>query len=147
LGYYFIFELHKYHVKKEIQANSNKISPALTIIKIMDAESDHEFQWVEKKEIRYKGLLFDVIKEQHRGRMTIFYCIHDKKEENLLATMNSVNKNKFLLSLWDHVIKIAITPFDMALTNTTPEEVVFPQLLVALHSVPVVTWSPPPEHS
>jgi len=130
-----------------MQTKLNKGSSGFAILKIIDAESDHEFQWVEKKEIRYKGFLYDVIKELQSGRMTIFYCIHDKKEETLLATMNSVNKNKFLLSLWDHVIKIAFPPFDMALTNTSPEKVVFPQISVPLHSVFTGTWSPPPEFS
>jgi hypothetical protein len=145
MGYYFIFELHKYHVKKEIQANSNKISRALRILKIRDAESDHEFQRVENKEIRYQGFLFDVIKEVRNGKTTIFYCIHDTKEENLLATMNSVNKNKFLLSLFDHIIKIAIPPFTIALTNSLSRKVIFPQISSLLPSVLLGTWSPPPE--
>ena len=145
LGYYFIFELYKYHVKKEIQAQATMDCLVLTILKIADASHDPAFQRVEKKEIRYRGYLYDVIKEVQVGRMTIFYCIHDKKEEILLATMNSVNKSKFLLSLWQHMITIAIPPFDISLTDTFPVNVLFPQISVPLQSVLMGTWSPPPE--
>jgi hypothetical protein len=147
MGYYFIFELHKYNINKEMQTRTHKGSTALTILKISDTEIDREFQRVEKKEIRYKGLLYDVIKEVPGGRTTIFYCIHDKKEENLLAVMNTVNKNKFLLSLWDHVIKIAIPHLEMPLANPYAAKIIFPRITVLLGSVHLTKWSPPPELS
>jgi len=147
LGYYFIFELYKYHVKKEMQTRTSMASLALTILKISDVKDDHGFQRIENKEIRYKGSLYDVIKEVQLGRTTIFYCIHDKKEEILLATMNSVNKSKFLLSLWQHLITIAIPPYDNSLTETFPVSVLFPQISVPLYSVHIGTWTPPPEFS
>jgi hypothetical protein len=145
LGYYFIFELFKYNVKKEMQTRTNIGSLELTILKITDVKDDPGFQRVEKKEIRYKGSLYDVIKELQSGRTTIFYCIHDKKEEILLATMNSVNKSKFLLSLRQHLITIAIPPFDVALSNPFYVKIKFPHISVTLHSVLTGTWSPPPE--
>ena len=145
LGYYFVFELYKFNVKKEMQKRTNIGSVALTILKISDIKADSEFQRVEKKEIRYKGSLYDVIKEVQSGRATIFYCIHDKKEEILLATMNSVNKSKFLLSLWQHLITIAIPPFDNSSTDTFAVNVLFPLISVPLPSVLLRTWSPPPE--
>lgn len=129
----------------QIQANMG--STALTILKIADAKYDREFQRVEKKEIRYKGFLYDVIKEVQIGRTTIFYCIHDKEEENLLAAMKTVNKNKFLLSLWDHLIKIAIPHYEMTLTHTYSAKVIFPRISVSLHSVLITKWIPPPELS
>jgi hypothetical protein len=146
-GYYFIFELHKHRVKKEIQARINKESLVLTVLKISDAEHDPLFQRVEEKEIRYKGSLYDVIKEINTDRVTIFYCIHDKKEENLMAAMKTVNKSMFLLSLWDHVIKIAIPPSDNSMTDRSPLTLVFPQISFPLPSFFIGTWSPPPELS
>jgi hypothetical protein len=147
LGYYFIFEVQKYHVKKEMQARVQKGSTVLTILRVMDPENNPDFQRVEKMEIRYKGSLYDVIKEVQKGRTTIFYCIHDKKEENLLAIMKTVNKDNFLLSIWDHVIKIAVPPFPVALSNPFPIKVIFPQISVTLPSALISTWSPPPEYS
>ena len=134
LGYYFIFEVQKYHVKKEMQARIHKGSTVLTILQVMDPENNPDFQRIEKMEIRYKGFLYDVIKEVQKGRTTIFYCIHDKKEENLLAAMKTVNKDNFLLSIWDHVIKIAVPPFHIALSNPFPVKVIFPQISVPLPS-------------
>jgi hypothetical protein len=147
MGYYFVFELHKYRVKKEMQTLADKCAVALTILKIADAEYDREFQRIDKKEIRYKGALYDVIKEIQTGGTTIFYCIHDKKEENLLAAMKTVNSNMLLLSLWDHVIKIAIPPSDNFLTDRSPVKLFFPQISFPLPSFLLATWSPPPELS
>jgi hypothetical protein len=145
LGYYFIFEIFKYHAKKEIQNAALSGSASLTIFRIVDLLHDPQFQRVESKEIRYKGSLYDVIKEVQSGRSTILYCIHDKKEEDLLAAMNAVNKNKFLLSLWQHLIKIAIPPIDMTLSNPFSVKVVFPQTTVSLRFTAASKWSPPPE--
>lgn len=134
-------------MKKELQSTAHSGSASPTILKIVDLLQDHQFQRVERNEIRYKGSLYDVIKEVQSGRTTIFYCIHDKKEEELLATMNAVNKNKFLLSLWQHLIKIAITPIDITLTTPFSVNLLFPQITIALHSVIANKWSPPPELS
>ena len=145
LGYYFIFECYKRHVRKEIQARANKNTVPLTILRIADIGFDREFQRIEKKEIRYKGSLYDVIREVQSGRTTIFYCIHDKKEEALLAAMNAVNKNKFLLSLWQHLIKIAIPPIEVDCANPIAIQVIFPQITVKLPSVIESKLNPPPE--
>jgi len=130
-----------------MQAKAVKGSTALTILKITDIKTNREFQRVEKKEIRYKGSLYDVIKEVQSDRTTIFYCIHDKKEEILLATMNSVNKSKFLLSLWQHFTTIVIPLFNTVLTTTFSERILFPHISFPLCSVLLDTWSPPPEIS
>ena len=145
IGYYFIFEIYKYRVKKEIQNAIHPGSVSVTILKIVDIQQDPQFQRVEKKEFRYKGALYDVIKEVRSGRTTIFYCIHDKKEEDLLATMNTVNKNKFLLSLWQHLIKIAYLSDNLAFKQPFPVEILFPTFSVPLTSVLIKTFSPPPE--
>ena len=146
-GYYFIFELHKYQVKKKIQVHADKSSAALTVIKVSGTEDDPCFQRIEKKEIRFNGSLYDVIKEVRSGETTIFYCIPDKKEENLLSVMKTINKNKFLLSLWDHVIKIAIHHPALPLADPSVSKLLFPRISVSLRSVLLTKWSPPPEVS
>jgi hypothetical protein len=146
-GYFFIFELHKLRVKNKIQSGTKTGSKGLTILQITDIEHNVDFQRVEKGEIRYKGSLYDVINEMQSGMTTIFYCIHDQKEENLLAAMKTVNNNKFLLSLWDHVIKIAIPHLEMVSSSPYSAEVIFPLISVSLHSVLLTKWSPPPERS
>ena len=145
IGYYFIFEIYKYRVKKEIQNAMHPGSVSVTILKIVDIQQDPQFQRVEKKEFRYKGALYDVIKEVRTGRTTIFYCIHDKKEEDLLSAMNALNKNKFLLSLWQHLIKIAIPPIEVDCANPIAIQVIIPQITVKLPSVIESKLNPPPE--
>jgi hypothetical protein len=147
MGYYFIFEIMKSHIRKEMQTRANLGSTSLTIIKISDLKNNNEFQRVEKKEIKYKGLLYDVIKEVQTGEGAIFYCIHDNKEENLLMAMKTVNGNKFLVSLWDHLIKIAIPLSDFPMTNTLFSKMIFPRISVSLRSVFLAKWGPPPENT
>ena len=130
-----------------MQTQSGKSPGTMTILQIADILNNSEFQRVEKKEIRYQGLLYDVIREVQNRKTTIFYCIHDKKEENLLGIMKTVNKNKFLLSLWDHIIKIAIPPFEMPASGPSALKVIFRQSSVSLHSALLAIWSPPPELS
>jgi len=145
LGYYFIFQIFKYKVRKEIEHVSYSGSASFTVLQILNPSLDPDFKRIERKEFRYRGSLYDIIKEERSGDMTIFYCIHDKKEENLLAAMNAVNKNKFLLSLWQHLIKIAIPPVEVLCANPIVFLVIFPEITVKLPSVIVSKLNPPPE--
>ena len=130
-----------------MRQSSHEGNTSLTVIKIFDPSGDPDFKRVERKEFRYKGALYDVIREVKSGRVTIFYCIPDKKEEDLLAAMNRVNKNKFLLSLWQHVVKIAWSTPDFDFTDSYPVDILFPKISVPLHSAFQQIWSPPPERS
>ena len=147
LGYYFIFEIYKLKVKQEMRRSTHHGSTSLAVLKIIDPSSDPDFKRVERKEFRYKGSLYDVIREVKSGPVTIFYCIPDKKEEDLLAAMNRVNKSKFLLSLWQHLITVAWSSPGLAFTDTHPVDIIFPAMSVPLHSALMQNWSPPPERS
>ena len=52
------------------------------------------FQRINKKEIRYKGKMYDIVKEEKQTDKIIFYCIHDEKEDKLEKDFTkTVNKN------------------------------------------------------
>ncbi|MBI5540477.1 MAG: hypothetical protein HY951_10500 [Bacteroidia bacterium] len=52
------------------------------------------FQRINKKEIKYEGKMYDIVKEEKRTDKIIFYCINDKKEDKLEKEFaKTVNKN------------------------------------------------------
>lgn len=52
------------------------------------------FQRINKKEIKYEGKMYDIVKEEKQTDKIIFYCIHDKKEDKLEKEFaKTVNKN------------------------------------------------------
>jgi hypothetical protein len=52
-------------------------------------ESVHKLKWVEKnKEFRFDGKLYDFVKIKHQADTDYVYCINDKQEEQLIASLN-----------------------------------------------------------
>jgi hypothetical protein len=147
LGYYLLFELHKYEIKKEMQAMIQKHPSKMTILTIADVENNQEFHRIDKKEFRYKGAMYDIVREIKTGQTTVFICIHDAKESELLAGLKRETQNKIHLVRWDHLIMIflpvpTIKPISFELTD-----LIFPNINFTLTSPFLGTWSPPPEFS
>lgn len=145
MGYYIVFELNKYLVKKEMQSvlRSNK-EPLLVLI-ISDPDSDPDFTRPDKREIIYQGKLYDVVKEVVTGKKTSFYCKHDTREEMLIAGFKRMVKSKFNQHLLDHVIKIALTRPSLNLQQLLLQKVSYPNLSILLTSYHFAPISPPPE--
>jgi len=145
MGYYFLFEVNKMLVKKEMKAMIKQNHRKVTIIKIPDAETNPDLFRVEKQEIVFKGNLYDIVKEMKKGRITTFYCIFDFKEQNLIAGFKKVCHNKFSQTLLDHLIKIALPVYreNPVLTNSSP------MIFYTKNIVPIPSFqippTPPPE--
>jgi len=145
MGYYFLFELNKLLVKKEMKAFIRQNPRKVTVLKIPDAETNPDLYRVEKREIIFKGNLYDVIREVRKGRITTFYCIFDFKEQNLIAGFKKVFHNKFSQTLLDHLIKIALPIFEEIDADSFGSEVTF----ASLKTVPISSFQrphiPPPK--
>jgi hypothetical protein len=46
--------------------------------------------WIEDKEIKWQGKMFDVARVERQDNIVIVYCIHDKDEDNLLSFIGAV---------------------------------------------------------
>jgi len=145
IGYYLLFEVRKYVVKKEIQTAIQHHSSKMVILKIDHPEKDREFQWIDKKEFRYKGAMYDIVREKTTGHTTVFVCIHDVKETGLYAGLKRETKNKDHLALWDHHVMIFLSIPAIELNITQCSELMFPKLEISFNSPTLGTWSPPPE--
>ena len=143
--YYLVFEVMKNRIRREMQEKMEKGGSPLVILELRTEGIGSEYQRVDKKEIRYQGRMYDVIKEVRTGGITIFYCIHDKKEENLLATMKTMGTSKVLHLLWEQVIKIAIPQFTVPSPVINHSEISYPSICISFYSAPLSSDVPPPE--
>ena len=49
-----------------------------------------DFKRMDKREIRYKGEMYDILKEEVRGDETWYTCIHDVKESGLFKQLDEL---------------------------------------------------------
>ncbi len=117
----------------------------MIILKVENAEHNRDLSRTDKREIEYKGLLYDVVREIAHGPNRVFICLHDQKEEGLKAGLKKAIVHKLHLSLWDHVIKVTFPAIQDTQDKTPTAVLTFSRLAVPLYSLPLPSWSPPPE--
>jgi len=144
-GYYFLYEVNKLLVRKEMEALMERNPTRLIVLKIFEPGRDPDFCRVDKHEIRYDGNLYDVLKETTKGRISFFYCIHDQKEQDLLTGFNKVSLEKLSQTLSDHLIKIALPVFSEDHNNSIAKKITFLFLKVDTTTCPLLPLTPPPE--
>lgn len=146
MGYYLIFEIKKSILKKEMRSVIRNGARNYIVIKVFNVGCNKDFHRVEKNEILYKGNLYDVISETRSGASSIFYCIHDAKEEFLLVGFKKICKNSQVVSLYENLIKVALPKMifsEFCQTLFTLHK--FPQYLISLNSRVILPLNPPPE--
>ena len=87
MGYFFIFKCNQYHIKKGMlsEISIGIFQPDIVILKILHPEKERQFLRIENNEFTYCGRLYDIVVERKSGDTTLFYCLHDKKEETLVS--------------------------------------------------------------
>ena len=97
-GFVFYFLIERENAKEEafekiISLKSKEKIEILSISKSVINEG-RVFQRINKKEIKYEGKMYDIVKEEKQTDRIIFYCIHDEKEDKLEKDFaGTVNKN------------------------------------------------------
>ena len=145
MGYYIVFELNKYLVKKEMQSFLRSNKDPLIVLKISDPATNPDFSRPDAWEIIYQGKLYDVVREVKTGKTSCFYCQHDTLEEMLIAGFKRMVKSKFNQHLLDHVIKIALTRPSLTLHQLVLQKISYPNLSITFTSHHPAPFSPPPE--
>ena len=147
VGYYLLFEWNKQIIKIEVQKNIQEQTSRLTVLKINDVENNKEFQRVDRKEFRYKGALYDILREIKTGKTTLFICFHDKKETALFAGLKRVNQNKVHFIPLEQMNLLFFIQKHNDFKALLTGQLLFPRIHVLLKSSMLPTWSPPPEIS
>jgi hypothetical protein len=105
-GYIFLYFGMQNFIKKEIRnyISNNAILSELEQIIVPIyylTSSTSDFQLLEEDEFKYQGKMYDVVKTENNGSYITFYCINDKKEEEL---NNNIVKD-FSNNIKDIIIK------------------------------------------
>jgi hypothetical protein len=147
MGYFFIFELNKLMIKREIIRHIQKDTSAFIVLMVANVDDNPDFRRTDDHEIEFRGNLYDVILEKCNQGTTTFYCLHDTNEENLLAGFSRIYKNKLILALLDHLVRPAVTQPCVMTKPVTSEAYAYPFLISHLRSVNLSILTPPPKHS
>ena len=99
-GYWGIFLTLKNNIKKDIRnLISTKVPDEKLCLVVLSLKSYYdkssEIKWIEQnKEFRYKNSMYDVVRIKVKNNNIYFYCINDKKEAELFASLYQfVEKN------------------------------------------------------
>ena len=146
-GYYFLFEVKKFMAGKEMQSIMKRHQDKLTVLTFADVAGDKEFQRIHKKEFRFKGEMYDIVREIKTAHKTVFICLHDAKESKLITGLKKMNQHKLHLVLWEQFTMIFLRLPSIELNPVYTGSLTFPRIEVSLSSSVLPTWSPPPECS
>jgi hypothetical protein len=130
-----------------MRARISQSATEMICLKVAGGDHNPSLQRMDKREIRFNGQMYDVVREIDKGDVKLFFCIPDTKEDQLYAGLKRINHNKQRLNLWDHMVKIALPENVMNLQHISSESISFPHIQISLYSALVPTWSPPPERS
>jgi hypothetical protein len=95
-GYYLWFSILQNTIQNEIEKEieDGSKSEDLTLI-VVPAEKDQEICWIKpKREFRYKGEMYDVVKIKNLPGKKYYYCLSDNKEKQLIAGFNKTHNTK-----------------------------------------------------
>lgn len=93
-GHLLVFKVQQSQVRREIKQQikagvAEKDLVLLKIPKAFEENSNSVFQRIHSKEFRYKGNMYDIIRQRDHGDTTWYYCIADVKESGLFASLES----------------------------------------------------------
>jgi hypothetical protein len=96
-GQLFVFKIQQYEIRQEIkeQIKAGVPEAELVLLKIPKAleEIPHPaFQRIHKREFRYDGKMYDIVRQIAHGDTTWYYCLCDEKETQLLANLDELVK-------------------------------------------------------
>ena len=90
VGFYVGFLIEQHKTKKLIKKQAISKIPLNLLVRI---EQNQSIEWEdEQKEFYLNGFLYDVVKCKMENGKTVFYCINDENEEQLLLFIHLVVK-------------------------------------------------------
>ena len=146
-GYYIVYELNRYLIRKEIFSNLNHgyFSNSLSLITVYNPEADPAFKRMDDREIEYRGNMYDVLKETRTGKTVQFVCIHDKKEDLLISGMKTMHQKKQLVNILQHLVSIALPVISEKDSYQEFQQIFYPLMTERIIKLSAVPISPPPE--
>ena len=150
MGYYIVFELNRYRIRKEIFSllDHGYLDHDLIKLTIYDPTADPGFKRIEKREIQYRNKMYDVAREVHKGKYISFFCINDKQEEKLINGLKSANQRKKNTdTLLRYLTNEAIPSHHVQSPLPVFKRYSFPEKSNKYHDPERSVCSPPPEET
>jgi len=148
-GYYIVYEFNRYLIHREVKnlLSHGCFDRELSVFSVYNPHADPAFRSVDDQEIVYRGNLYDVVREVHKGKTVTFYCMHDKKEEALIAGMKRMHQNKKAQNLLQHLVTIALPVTTSRPHLQETKNIIYPLLSENFADRAEIPFSPPPERS
>jgi hypothetical protein len=160
MGYYFVFSYSRCLFRNEMKQciRAGDFEKSSIILKIKDPSRCADFERLGKDEFRYMNDLYDIVSEFRSGDTTIFICINDNKEEQLLAGFhnfiesttfqNNPAKARHAIAMNYHLVRIALlTETGRTHPSQTPITLAFNNTIYSLSSILYPPPYPPPKQS
>lgn len=94
-GYYPIFMVERWHIRKEIKRSIKSSIPEKDLHRISFSKSTGEINWVrEGKEFSVNGQMYDIVKSEECLDTIHYYCISDDEETELFAHLDERTKKQ-----------------------------------------------------
>ena len=148
-GYYIVYEVNRFLIHEEFTSllKHGCYDRELSVFSVFNPGADPSFRRVDEREIVYRGNLYDVVKEVPKGKLVTFYCIHDNKEEILIAGMKNMHNNKKAQNLLQHLVTLALPVTHPGPHPQTSINIIYPLLSMSFINHAEMPFSPPPEKS
>lgn len=93
-GVYLLLKLRQQEVRQEIKSRIKAGVPEsdLTVFKF-DDQQQARLKWVDDHEFVLEGQMYDIVRLQNEGDITVFYCLHDTQETALFKKLNHLVAN------------------------------------------------------
>lgn len=92
IGAGFVYNIWLYSIKNEVKQNlRTEFGKEFKVVKVPKSWADSpppKFKWHEEHEFRYRGQMYDVIKQEVHGNQIWYYCYWDKAETELLNNLS-----------------------------------------------------------
>ncbi|UOQ70250.1 hypothetical protein [Hymenobacter cellulosilyticus] len=159
VGFYpaYTWRQHQFRQQAEQQRRAQLPDDALVQIRVARHEAPGTaLQWQEQHEFRWRGKLYDVVRQHADADSITYFCWHDQGEEKLLAGLQkhveqishpSASAGKTAKKLFDHLFKLAFLPPPSqqapAVVLPDPLRQYRPWRAATLHPVAAVVVPPP----
>lgn len=94
VGAYTVFRILQSHARQEIKELIKQGISDNQLHKIVFLDNEKP-DWVEKgKEFRYRGQMYDIVKQKYAEGKVVYYCVNDKEETQLFVNLDELVKEQ-----------------------------------------------------
>ncbi|MEI7660609.1 MAG: hypothetical protein WCK34_00345 [Bacteroidota bacterium] len=157
IGCYIVFRYNQYLIQQEMIARirCGIFHENIVTLKILNPERDPQFRRIKDSEFSYFGRMYDQVAERKTGDTSVFFCLQDTREDDLLAdysqhlrrTGNSSHQDNPMLTLLYTLFTQALIPQHSPVLQGDGITFHFPVSAQVIIPVYLAPFAPPPELS